>query len=133
VAIKKERIFAEGVSPIAPGGVYSSGIRVGNLVFLSGFGPFDSERRLIGPGDPAAQTEQTLLNMRLMLESVGATFDNVVRWTTYLLDIRHLAAVNEVKRKYFNEPYPASTSLGVASFAIPGMLLEIDAIAVLED
>jgi 2-iminobutanoate/2-iminopropanoate deaminase len=131
--IKKERIIAPGVSPTAPGGVYSSGIRVGNLVFLSGFGPFDSERKLIGPGDPAAQTEQTLHNMRLMLESVGASFDNVVRWTTYLLDMRHLSAVNEVKRKYFSEPYPASASVGVASLAIPGMLLEIDAIAVLDE
>jgi 2-iminobutanoate/2-iminopropanoate deaminase len=114
-----------------PIGLYSRAIRVGNLLFISGHAAFDKEGNVVGIGDAGAQTEQILKNIQALLEEAGATFDNVVKSTTYLVNKDDLAAVQEVKKRYYREPYPTSASVEVKGLARPELLVEIDAIAAL--
>jgi reactive intermediate/imine deaminase len=109
---------------------YSDAVRAGTTVYVSGQASLDAAGRLVGRGDVAAQTRQVLENLKLTLEAAGATLDDVVKVTVYLKDVADRPAVNEVRRAYFGANRPASTLIGIDQFAIDGMLVEIDAVAV---
>ena len=121
-------IRAEGLSePISH---YSDAVRAGDLVFVSGQASVDRHGKLVGAGDVVAQTRQVLDNMRLALAAAGATLDDVVKVTVYLADCADRPKVNEVRKEYFGANRPASTLIGISDWAIPGMLIEIEAVAV---
>jgi 2-iminobutanoate/2-iminopropanoate deaminase len=121
-------IRAEGLSePISH---YSDAVRAGDLVFVSGQASVDRAGKLVGAGDVVAQTRQVLDNMRLALAAAGATLDDVVKVTVYLADCADRPKVNEVRKAYFGANRPASTLIGISDWAIPGMLIEIEAVAV---
>ena len=110
------------------GGPYSHGIRVGELVFTAGQGPFDSSGTLIGPDDVAAQTEAVLDNIERILHAAGATLGDVVKVTAHLQDLhRDFAAYNEVYARRFGDHRPCRTTVGST---LGGFLVEIDVIAV---
>ena len=113
-----------------PAGAYSPGmIAEGRFVYVSGQGAVD------GGGVAAAtveeQTRIVVAKLAAVLESAGATLADVVRCGVYLADIRDFAAMDKVYRESFPEPLPARTTIGVAALPIPGMLVEIDCVAVL--
>jgi reactive intermediate/imine deaminase len=115
-----------------PVGLYSRAIRVGNFLFISGHAAFDKQGNIVGIDDAGAQTEQILKNIQALLEEAGATFENVVRTTTYLVNMGDLQKVKEAKKRFLREPYPVSSgSIEIAGLARPGLLVEIDAIAAL--
>ena len=117
-------------SPAAPAaiGPYSPAIRVGELVFCSGQVPLDPATRELVPGDIAAQTNQSLRNMKAVLEAAGATMDQVVKTTIFLVDMADFAKVNEVYGKYFATTPPARSTVQVS--ALPkGARVEVEAIA----
>ena len=121
-------IRAEGLSePISH---YSDGVRAGDTIYVSGQASLDGQGRLVGAGDVVAQTRQVLENMKTVLAAAGATLDDVVKVTVYLANCTDRPKVNEVRKAYFGANRPASTLIGINEFAIPGMLIEIDAIAV---
>jgi 2-iminobutanoate/2-iminopropanoate deaminase len=121
-------VRAEGLSePISH---YSDAVRAGDLIFVSGQASVDREGKLVGAGDVVAQTRQVLDNMRLALAAAGATLDDVVKVTVYLADCADRPKVNEVRKEYFGANRPASTLIGISDWAIPGMLIEIEAVAV---
>ncbi len=121
-------IRAEGLSePISH---YSDAVRAGNTVYVSGQASLDGTGRLVGAGDVVAQTRQVLDNMKLALAAAGATLDDVVKVTVYLRHCADRPRVNEVRQAYFGANRPASTLIGIGEFAIDGMLVEIDAVAV---
>ncbi len=109
---------------------YSDAVRAGDLVFVSGQASVDRDGRLVGAGDVVAQTRRVLENMKLALAAAGATLGDVVKVTVYLARCADRPKVNEVRKAYFGAHRPASTLVGIAEFAIPGMLVEIDAVAV---
>jgi 2-iminobutanoate/2-iminopropanoate deaminase len=109
---------------------YSDAVLAGRTVYVSGQASVDGEGRLVGAGDVAAQTRQVLENMRVALAAAGATFDDVVKVTVYLASCDDRPRVNEVRKAFFGANRPASTLIGISQFAIPGMLVEIDAVAV---
>ena len=115
-----------------PKPAYSPGIRKGNLVFTAGMIPQDEQGNMVGEGDIAAQTEQCLMNMRTVLAEGGATLDDVVKCTIFLSDISNSGAMNEVYKKFFPHDKPGRTTVQ-AALARPQMLVEIEAIAVLDD
>jgi enamine deaminase RidA (YjgF/YER057c/UK114 family) len=78
----------------------------------------------------AEQTEQCLANVLAALAACGATETDVVKVGVYLTDVAHFAAMNEVYARVFSEPYPVRTTVYVG--LPPGMLIEVDAIAVTE-
>ena len=83
------------------------------------------------PGDFRAQAEQCFENLKLALAAVGATFEHVVKVTTYFVDIAHLPIYFEVRNRYVDtEAPPASTAIQISKLARDGALFEIEAIAV---
>lgn len=125
----KQSIVPEGLAaPIAP---YSWATKVSNLIFVAGQAALDPTGNLVGEGDIRAQTVQTLENIKLTLEAAGATMADVVKTTIYLTDIANYAGMNEVYRRYFPVDPPARATL-LTGLVVEGLLVEIEAIAVLE-
>jgi reactive intermediate/imine deaminase len=112
-------------------GPYSQAVRAGNTLYLSGQTPLDPATGEIVAGDIATQARRVFDNLRAVLEAGGASFAAVVRVGIYLTDLRDFAAVNEIMKQYFAEPYPARSTIGVSSLP-RGAAVEVDAIAVLD-
>jgi len=109
-------------------GPYSQAVRSGNTLYLSGQTPLVPSTGELATGDISAQTQQVFENLKAVLLAAGASFDHVVRVGIYLTDLGNFAAVNEVMKRYFAEPYPARSTIGVA--ALPrGAAVEIDLVA----
>jgi enamine deaminase RidA (YjgF/YER057c/UK114 family) len=101
------------------------------VVFVSGQGPLDDGGALVRPGDFEAQARQTFDNLRQVLDQAGASFADIVKLGVYLTDMTTLPTYGRVKADYIRGPQPASTAVGVAALALPGMLIELEAIVVL--
>ena len=112
-------------------GPYSSALRAGNLLFVSGQVPFDPATGEIVGGDIGVQTRRVLDNIGAVLRSAGASFDDVVRVGVYVRDMADRERINTVRRCYFGESRPASTLVEVSGLAHPGALVEIEAVALL--
>ena len=112
-------------------GPYSSGIKVGQLLFLSGQIPLDPASGQVIEGDVRAQTTRVLESLGAVLKAAGADFSNVAKTTIFLADLNDFAAVNEVYGKYFSAPFPARATVQVARLP-RDVRVEIDAIAVLD-
>jgi reactive intermediate/imine deaminase len=108
---------------------YTDAVRHGDLLFISGVAPFDAQGRLVGDGDVVEQTRQIFRNMELVLKAAGLGFGDVLKVTVYLTDVADRKAINPVRQQYFGQARPASTLIGVAQLAIPGMKVEIEAVA----
>jgi 2-iminobutanoate/2-iminopropanoate deaminase len=109
---------------------YTDAVRAGDLLFVSGCVPVDSEGKLVGGGDVVAQTRQALENVGRVLEAAGVTFADVAKVTVYLTDVDDRPKINPVRREFFGEARPASTLVEVSRLAIPGAKVEIEAVAV---
>lgn len=110
-------------------GPYSQGVRNGNTLYLSGQVPLDPATGEVVAGDIGTQAARVFENLKAVLAAGGATMDDVVRVAIYMPDLGNFGAVNEVMQRYFREPYPARSTIGVA--ALPrGVAVEVDAIAV---
>ena len=122
----------------SPGGEYSSGVKVspGSLLYVAGQTAMNSEGVLVGEGDAAAQTRQAFENIGHVLESAGASFGNVVEFTTYLVGIESVQPFLETRMELFRElfpdgDYPTNTLLNIDSLAGSKALVEIKAVAAL--
>lgn len=102
-------------------------------IYISGQVAMDSQGNLVGAGDLGAQTEQVMRNLGLALAGAGASFADVVKITTYVVDYKpeYRAIISKARTPFFagREP-PASTLVGVSALALPGWLIEIEAVAV---
>jgi reactive intermediate/imine deaminase len=111
---------------------YTDAVRHGNLLFISGCGPFDEENRIVGGDDAAKQCRQVLENIGKILAAANASFADVLKVTVYLTDVGDRTLINPVRKEFFGQTRPASTLIGVAAMAFPEMKVEIDAIAALD-
>ena len=111
-------------------GPYSQAIQAGSTVYLSGQIPLDPvSGELIG-GDIEAQAVRVFENLKAVAQAAGSSLRQAVKVNIYLTDLSHFATVNAVMARYFEQPYPARATLGVA--ALPrGAAVEADAILVL--
>ncbi|MDE0275262.1 MAG: RidA family protein [Defluviicoccus sp.] len=116
-------------------GSYSPGWEVsgGRAVFVAGQIPWDENGNTVCKGDVAGQTRQVFANIGAVLAEAGGTLDDVVKITVFAADIRYRDAINRVRTETFSEPYPASTQVAVASLVDPEWLVEIEAVAFIED
>jgi enamine deaminase RidA (YjgF/YER057c/UK114 family) len=106
----------------------------GRPVDISGQVALDRDGELVGPGDIRAQARQVLENLQAALQAVETSFDQVVKLNVYLLDITQLPAIREIRDQYVNTTRPpASTAVEVRRLAVDGLLIEVEAVAVLED
>ena len=110
----------------------SEGIRAGNVIFVSGQTPLDEQLRFVGAGDIAAQTRQIFANMTRILSKAGGTLRDIVWLQFFLTDISQRTRITPLRRELFGEHRPAATLVEIGKLAIPEMLIEIDALAVLE-
>ena len=106
----------------------------GRLVFVSGQVGLDRDLKLVGEGDVAVQAEQALRNLGHSLTAAGAAPADVTMMRTYIVDYRadYAAKLAPHFEKFFDGRPPASTRVGVQALAAPGLLIEIEAIAVVE-
>jgi 2-iminobutanoate/2-iminopropanoate deaminase len=107
---------------------YSPGAKGGHYLFTAGQVGWNDKGELVGIGDVRAQTRQVLKNIESILAEGGATFDDVVKCSVYLADIRHFQVMNEEFARAFPTNPPARTTVQ-AALAEPEMLVEIEAIA----
>ena len=96
-------------------GPYSQAVRRGGTVYLSGQIPLDPNSGLLIEGDIDAQARRAFDNLKAVCEAAGGSLDDVVRLGLYLTDLGQFAAVNAVMADYFDAPYPARSTIGVAS------------------
>jgi reactive intermediate/imine deaminase len=113
----------------APKGSYSQALRVGDLVYTSGFGPHDPGSGEVVGADVAAQTAQALRNVDAALRAAGSSLAAAVKLTVHLADLGDFAAFDKACRSTMSEPYPVRTTVGST---LPGILVEIDAVAVVD-
>jgi reactive intermediate/imine deaminase len=106
-------------------------VRCGNTVYFSGQIPLDPPTGELVGGDIGAQTRRVFENLKAVCESAGGSLAQLVRVGIYLTDLANFAAVNAVMAEYCHEPYPARSTIGVASLP-RGAQVEIDAIMVLD-
>ena len=108
-------------------GPYSQGISAREYAFISGQLPIDPATGAFPSEDIAAQTRQSLLNLKAIIEANGMTMADVVKTTVLLADINEFGAMNEVYGEFFAEPYPARAAFQVA--ALPkNARVEIEAV-----
>jgi len=112
-------------------GPYSSGLRSGQLLFISGQVPADPATGALVGGDIAAQTRRVLENIKALLAAAGLTLDHIVRTTVFLADMDDFTAMNAEYRGYFKEPFPARSTIQAARLPRDARI-EIDAIATYE-
>lgn len=116
----------------APGAVaigpYSHAVESDNLIFLSGQTPIDSGSGKLAEGGISVQTNQCFNNLFNVLSAAGLTHEDVIKVNVYLTDMGDFAAMNTVYATKFEAPYPARTTIGVASLPL-GAKVEIEMVA----
>jgi len=115
------------------GGAYSSGVEApaGRTVYVSGQVAFDAEGNVVGEGDIRLQTETVLEHVKTVVEEAGGGMEDIVKVTVFITDMGLYDDIHEVRRRYFEEPFPASSMVEVSALIDPRLLVEIEAIAVL--
>ena len=115
-------------SPVA--GPYTPGVKVGNLLFVSGQGAKQ------GATEIKEQVYSVLENIKAIVEAAGGTVANIVHIKVYLRDMNDFGKMNRTYKKFFNdngvdENYPTRTTIEVSGLPVASMLLELDAIALI--
>jgi reactive intermediate/imine deaminase len=122
-------IVATSAAPAAIG-PYSQAVRVGNTVYLSGQIALDPANGQLVGGGFEAEVERVFRNMKAVVEASGGSLSDVVKLTLFLTDLSHFPKVNEIMQNYFSAPYPARSTVGVASLP-RGAAFEAEAVLVL--
>jgi 2-iminobutanoate/2-iminopropanoate deaminase len=116
----------------ATAGPYSHAVAAHGLVYLSGQTPIDPATGQLVQGSVADQTHRCLANLFAVLDGVGLSGDDVIKVQVYLTDMNDFPEMNRVYAEYFTPPYPARTTIGVASLPL-GARIEIGMIAATPD
>lgn len=126
ISMKKLINTTNAPSAIGP---YSQGIKITSkdIVYVSGQLPINPKTSEM-PEDVASQTEQSILNIKAILEEAGFSLENVVKTTVYLKDINDFAKMNDVYSKFFTEPFPTRVAIEVSNLP-KSAKVEIEAVA----
>ncbi len=108
-------------------------VRAGNTVYLRGQVGTDFDGNTVGIGDPAAQTDQAMKNVRQLLDEAGARLEDVVKIVVYITDRAYREPVYQVVGRWLKGVFPVSTGLIVNGLARPEWLMEIEVTAVIPD
>lgn len=112
--------------------IASKAIRVrGDFVFFEGQTGFDLDGQFVGRGDPGAQSEQACKNIKQLIEEAGGSIEDVCKLTVYVTDVSYRSAVYAMIDKYFERAHHCSTGIVVKGLALPELLVEIDAFAMI--
>ena len=119
--------------PIVPPGLsanpaFSPGVQVGDLLYVSGQVAQDGEGNTVGIGDAGAQTRQIMSRIQTIVEAAGATMQDVVKITTFLVNIDDYPAFSQARSETFPTDPPASSTVVVAGLVRPEFLVEVEAV-----
>jgi len=120
-------------TPAAPAaiGPYSQAVRAGNTVYFSGQIALIPATGEVVDGDASAQARQAFDNLKAVAVAAGGSLEKIVRLGLYLTDLNDFAAVNAVMQDYFQQPFPARSTIQVAGLP-KGVAFEVDAVMVLD-
>ena len=104
-------------------------VRAGSAIYLRGQTAMDLDGKIVGIGDPAAQTENAMRCAKILLEEAGSKLEDIVKVTIYITDRAYREPVYRVVGKWLKGVFPVSTGLIVSGLAKPEYLMEIDIIA----
>ena len=125
-----ERIQPEGLANLP---LFTQVIKAGNTIYIAGQIAMNAQGQIVGAGDINAQTTQVFENLKTALAAAGAQFSHLVKLTVYVTDAAYREPIAAVRRQYLGSPDPVtSTFLVVAGLALPQLLVEIEAVAVLD-
>jgi reactive intermediate/imine deaminase len=120
---------------VDPGWAWDDGLplaqarQVGNTIYVSGQVAYDTNGTLVGEGDIRAQTRQVFDNIKTVLVAAGSGLEDIVKINSYITDQSKFMDMLEVRKEIFGNSPPASTAVVVAGLAFPGLLIEVEAIA----
>ena len=112
---------------------YSHLVKAGHMVFIAGQVGANAEGNVVGEGDITTQAWQVYANLKTAVEAAGGTAANIVKTTTYIVDRDLVPGMRAARDEFFGGVLPTTTLLIVAGLARPELLIEVDAIAVLDD
>jgi enamine deaminase RidA (YjgF/YER057c/UK114 family) len=101
----------------------------GQIVHLKGQVSLDKEGQIVGKNDMRAQVCKTLENIQAVMGSVGGTMADVISLTQYATDIEQFMAAGDIRKQFFSEPFPITTTIQIARLYHPDLLIEITATA----
>jgi len=128
-----KKVIIETEKTSKPIGPFSKAVKIINpktLIFVSGHAARTKEGVIV-KGDIKTQTRQIFENLKCVLEAGGATLKDVVKVTTFLKNMDDYSAYNEIRRQYFKNNFPASSTIAVKQLANESMLVEVEIIAAL--
>lgn len=111
-------------------GPYSQAVRIGDTVYLSGQIALDPATGQLVEGGFEAQVHRALQNLRAVAQAAGGSLADCVKLTLFLTDLSNFPKVNEIIAQYLSQPYPARSTVGVASLP-RGAVFEVEAVMVL--
>jgi 2-iminobutanoate/2-iminopropanoate deaminase len=113
---------------------YAHAIQIDNTIYISGQIPLDQEMNVVGKNDIAAQTERVYENLRKVIEEAGGSMSSIVMLNIYCTDLEaYDKKTRHLRKKYFGDYYPATTAIEVKRLYRPDFMIEVEAIAVLDD
>jgi reactive intermediate/imine deaminase len=111
---------------------YADAVLAGGVLYISGIVPVNADGVVVAPGDVVAQARQVFSLMGRVLEAAGGAPADVAKVTVYLLHVDDRPRINPVRQEFFGAARPASTLVEVSRLAVPGALLEVEAVAHVE-
>lgn len=127
--IVRERVEIRIPELAPPVSHYTDAVRAGDFIFISGMAALDKDGNVLAKGDVVQQTRHALDAIGKVLGHDGGSFADIVKITVYLKDINDRPRINPVRQEYFGSARPASVLVEVSDLFLPGLLVEIDAIA----
>jgi 2-iminobutanoate/2-iminopropanoate deaminase len=108
---------------------YADAVQAGEVLYVSGIVPVGEDGVVVAPGDVVAQARQVFALLGRVLDAAGGGPADVAKVTVFLLDVDDRPRINPVRQEFFGSSRPASTLVEVSRLAVPGALLEVEAVA----